>query len=92
MNYNNEFLLKNEYEDLDYYQGYVKVRKNNLYGIIELKSKKIIFPFEYDWINLYDKNGLTFFQKKDIDTKETYSGYFNKKGKVIWREKITNEG
>ena len=88
INIKGEWVLPNIYEEIDYSEGYVTYKnENDLFGVIELKTKKVIIPFEYESIGYYDDEGLTLFSKMDKDTETIYYGYFDKKGKVIWRQK-----
>jgi hypothetical protein len=89
INKNSTWLLPNEYNFIFGYSknGYVSAQDSNYnVGIIDLKTKNIIVPFEYKYIQEYKENGLTLFGKKDSITGKTYYGYFDKKLKVKWRE------
>jgi hypothetical protein len=91
INLKEEWVLANEYQDLYYdwdNHNVTAKNKEGLYGVFNLKSKKIIIPFEYESIDYYYDDGLTLFQKKDSTSGKSYFGYFDKKGKVIWRQKI----
>lgn len=85
LNEKGEWVLSPEYEDLFYWDKYVTAMKDDKYGVIELNSKKIIIPFVYDYMDTYDPNGLTLFSQNKRG--KTKYGYFNKEGKVVWKEK-----
>lgn len=89
VNKNGVWLLPNQYNFIFGYSknGYVSAQDSNYnVGIIDLKTKNIIVPFEFKYIQEYKGNGLTLFGKKDSITGKTYYGYFDKKLKVKWRE------
>jgi len=88
INQKEEWLLANEYQDLYCDNNNVTAKNGDgLYGVFNLKSKKNIIPFEYESIYYYYDDGLTLFQKKDSTSGKLYFGYFDKNGKVIWRQK-----
>jgi len=91
INQKEEWVLANEYQELYYQWENQNVMAKNgegLCGVLNLKTKKVIIPFDYESIGYYDDKGLTLFSKRDKNTGRIYFGYFDKNGKVIWQEKI----
>lgn len=88
INFEEHWVLPNEYDEISYCDGYENVSKDGYSGVIKLKGKKTIIPFEYHSIDIFNKDGLTLYSKTDNESGKEYFGYFNKKGKVIWKQNM----
>lgn len=86
-----EMVLPDKYRLILYnmYNGTITAENmERKYGVFILNTKEIIIPFEYEYIDSYNEDGLTLFLKKDSTSGKSHFGYFDKNGKVIWQEKI----
>ncbi|MDF1548003.1 MAG: WG repeat-containing protein [Bacteroidales bacterium] len=69
----------------EYFNGYLKLNKNNKFGLIKLRGNKTILPCIYDEIAFRTK-GLTMVVIYNKKTGVEFFAYVNKHGKLIWKE------
>lgn len=83
---NEKWLYISANKRFDYFNGYIKIERNNKFGLIKLKGDKIIVPPVFDEIAFRTK-GLTLLTYCSESNGELQYAYVNKRGKMVWKEK-----
>lgn len=85
LSFSGKWLLppQEDQEDLDYYRGYLTMKKNGKYGVIKLRTGRVVVPFVFRRLD-YFPGGLSTFTWRDPETGQFFDGYINKKGRVVW--------
>jgi hypothetical protein len=85
INLNEKWLYEPEYENFDYFDGYIKFEKDEKFGLLKLNTNKIVIPPVFEEIAFRSK-GLTLLFYYSDTTNKMHHAYINKKGRVIWSE------
>ncbi len=86
INLKEKWLYTSEYENFDYFDGYLKFEKDGTFGLLKLNTNKIVIPPVFEEI-AFRSRGLTLLFYYSEITNKTQHAYVNKKGRVIWSEK-----
>ncbi len=89
INIKEKWLYTPEYENFDYFDGYLKFEKDGKFGLLKLNTNKIVIALAFEEIAFRPK-GLTLLFYYSEATNKMYHTYVNKKGRVIWSEKGFN--
>lgn len=84
INQKRDTILKAEYTDLFYFFDIVEasIDEGEKAGVIDLKKKKVIIPFNFDQTEYYD-DGLSILYFSDDEGIEYY-GFVNTRKRIIW--------
>ncbi len=84
INQKTDTILRAEYSDLFYFFDIVEasIDEGAQAGVIDLKKKKVIIPFNFDLTEYYD-DGLSILYFSDNEGTEYY-GYVNRRNRIIW--------
>ncbi|MGC6431367.1 MAG: WG repeat-containing protein [Jejuia sp.] len=84
INLEGDQLLKAEYNDLYYFFDIVEAlnHQTNKYGVIDLRKRKVIVPFNFDDLEYYENNISTLFFSDEEGNE--YFGYITNRNNIVW--------